>query len=179
MATLYFEDQTNTSDLKSIQDELAPLGVTLSRWPTPKKEGVELLDKEALSDEEKAKALEGLDSYFEKLKEEEGYVSRDMIAVSSATPNLDALLEKFVSPHTHDDDEVRYIVDGEGIFGFVRPDGSQVELKVEKEDYINVPKDTEHWFRLTDSKRIKAVRYFSGMDGWSPKYTKTEIRIKK
>jgi len=178
MATLYYENSPETTDLEVIQKELAPLGVTLSKWAIPQNEGTQLLSKESLSEDEKKAALKGLDVYFEKLKEESGYVSRDMIAVSSSTPNLDAMLEKFVPAHTHDDDEVRYIVDGEGIFGFVRPDGSQVELKVEKEDYINVPKDTEHWFRLTSSKRIKAVRYFTGMDGWSPKYTGTEVRIK-
>jgi 1,2-dihydroxy-3-keto-5-methylthiopentene dioxygenase len=43
---------------------------------------------------------------------------------------LNTLLSKFNRCHTHADDEVRYIIDGEGVFGFVRPDGSQVELTI-------------------------------------------------
>jgi 1,2-dihydroxy-3-keto-5-methylthiopentene dioxygenase len=93
------------------------------------------------------------------------------------TPNLDTLLSKFERCHTHADDEVRYIIDGEGVFGFVRPDGSQVELTVQAEEYINVPAGTEHWFHLTDYKRIKAIRYFSGTEGWVPEYTDTEINF--
>ncbi|MGB8700829.1 MAG: cupin, partial [Thermosynechococcaceae cyanobacterium] len=90
---------------------------------------------------------------------------------------LDTLLAKFNRPHTHADDEVRYIVDGEGIFGFIAPDGTQLELTVQVEDYINVPARTEHWFYLTPSRRIKAVRYFSGTEGWVPNYTDTAIRM--
>ena len=67
--------------------------------------------------------------------------------------------------------ELRYIIDGECIFGFVRPDGSRVELTVQKEEYINVPAGTEHWFYLTNARRVKAVRYFTGTQGWIPMYS--------
>jgi 1,2-dihydroxy-3-keto-5-methylthiopentene dioxygenase len=73
---------------------------------------------------------------------------------------------------------VRYIVAGEGTFGFVRPDGNQLELTVQAEEYINVPENTEHWFYLTPSKRIKAVRYFTTTEGWVPEYTSTEIKLR-
>lgn len=179
MAVLYFEDGSSTTDLENIQKELKPLNVRLNRWKIEDPRTIELLDKESLSEEEKERTLEGLDQYFEQLKKEAGYKSRDLIVLSPNVPNLDELLKKFDSAHTHADDEVRYIVDGEGVFGFTRPDGSQVELKVEAQDYINVPQDTEHWFYLTDRKRIKAVRYFSGTDGWTPEYTGTDIRVKR
>jgi 1,2-dihydroxy-3-keto-5-methylthiopentene dioxygenase len=92
-------------------------------------------------------------------------------------PQLPELCAKFDKCHTHDDVEVRYIVDGEGSFGFVRPDGSQVELTMSAGEYINVPANSEHWFRLTSTRRIKAVRYFSGTDGWVPKYTGTALKF--
>lgn len=100
-----------------------------------------------------------------------------MIVLNSDTPNLDTLLSKFNRCHTHADDEVRYIVAGEGVFGFVLPDGSQVELTIQPEEYINVPAETEHWFYLTEQSKIKAVRYFTTTEGWLPEYTKTEIRF--
>ena len=49
----------------------------------------------------------------------------DLIVLHDAIPNLDQALAKFKPAHTHDDDEVRYIVDGEGVFGFTMPDGVQ------------------------------------------------------
>ena len=66
-----------------------------------------------------------------------------------------------------------------GVCRFTRPDGSQVELLVEAEEYINVPKDTEHWFYLTKENRIKAIRYFTTMEGWSPVYTDTPVRLER
>lgn len=88
------------------------------------------------------------------------------------------MLSRFNQCHTHADPEVRYIIAGEGVFGFVRPDASQVELTVQPEDYISVPSNTEHWFHLTTSRQIKAVRYFTTTEGWVPEYTDTEIRFR-
>lgn len=102
-----------------------------------------------------------LDGYFQQLQQ-----TRDLIVLHPDVPNLDELLAKFDRIHTHAEDEVRYILDGAGVFGFVRPDGSQVELTVEAADYINVPAGTEHWFYLTPQRRIKAIRYFTGTAGY-------------
>jgi 1,2-dihydroxy-3-keto-5-methylthiopentene dioxygenase len=166
--------------LGDIARELASLNVQLNRWSVGDNPEVHrLLAKDALSDEEKEQVLQALDGYFEELKASAGYQSRDLIVLHPDVPNLDALLSKFDSCHYHTDAELRYIVAGEGIFGFVRPDGSQVELTVQPEEYINVPENTEHWFYLTPSRRIKAVRYFTTMEGWVPEYTGKEIRFRQ
>jgi len=36
--------------------------------------------------------------------------------VNPATPNLEAMLARFDKEHTHDEDEVRFILSGRGIF---------------------------------------------------------------
>jgi 1,2-dihydroxy-3-keto-5-methylthiopentene dioxygenase len=180
VAILRLEDGTTYTQLGDIARELASLNVQLNRWSVGDNPEVHrLLAKDALSDEEKEQVLEALDSYFEELKASAGYQSRDLIVLHPDVPNLDALLSKFDSCHYHTDAELRYIVAGEGIFGFVRPDGSQVELTVQPEEYINVPENTEHWFYLTPSRRIKAVRYFTTMEGWVPEYTGKEIRFRQ
>lgn len=176
MATLFFENGNSTSDLETISTELSSLGVQLSHWPIEPSIQT-ILQKTALDDREKQRVLEGCDGYFQQLKNRLGYQSCDLIVLHDKVDGLDTILAKFDKTHTHDDDEVRYIVDGEGIFGFTRPDGSQVELKVMGGDYINVPQNTEHWFYLTTTKRIKAVRYFTTMEGWIPVYTNTKINL--
>jgi 1,2-dihydroxy-3-keto-5-methylthiopentene dioxygenase len=179
MAILQLEDGTTYTQLGDIARELAPLNVQLNRWSVGDNPEIHrLLAKDALSDEEKEQVLQGLDSYFEELKASAGYQSRDLIVLHPEVPNLNALLSKFDPCHYHTDAEVRYIVAGEGIFGFVRPDGSQVELTVQAQEYINVPENTEHWFYLTPSQRIKAVRYFTTTEGWLPEYTGTEKRFR-
>lgn len=178
MAILHLEDGTIYSDLKDISRELAPLNVELKDWSVGEDSQLRsLLARESLNEEEKEQVLQGLDTYFQQLQQTQGYQSRDLIVLHSQIPQLDTLLSKFDRCHTHADAEIRYIIDGEGIFGFVRPNGSQVELTIQPEEYINVPAGTEHWFRLTNSKRIKAIRYFTTTEGWTPEYTNTEIRF--
>ena len=165
-----------TTDLEEIAGWLAPLGVGLKHWPVNAEAVGALLAKPALDADEKETVLQGHDHYFGQLREEAGYQTRDLIVLNPDLPGLDGMLARFDKIHTHDDDEVRYIVDGEGMFGFVLPDGAQVRITVQPGEYINVPADTEHWFELTAAKRIKAVRYFTTTEGWTPRYTETPVR---
>lgn len=179
MAILRLEDGTTYTELGDIEGELAPLNVQLHRWSVGDNPEIHaLLRQDALNDEEKEQVLQALDGYFEQLKASADYQSRDLVVLHPEVPNLDALLSKFNRCHYHTDDEVRYIIAGEAVFGFVRPDGSQVEVTVQPEEYINVPANTEHWFYLTPLKRVKAVRYFTTTEGWVPEYTDTQIKFR-
>jgi 1,2-dihydroxy-3-keto-5-methylthiopentene dioxygenase len=178
MAILRQEDGTTHTRLEDITQHLSPLKVKLDRWPVPEQpQALALLAKATLSEGEKEELLAYLEHYFQDLQATAGYQSRDLIVLHPDTPNLDGLLAKFEQCHTHADDEVRYIIDGEGVFGFVCPDGSQIELTMQPQEYINVPAGAEHWFHLTAAKRIKAVRYFTDTKGWIPEYTHTPIRF--
>lgn len=174
MAKIRYPDGRTVTDLQEVQAALAPLSVQVSHWPVTAEAA--LVEKPALSAEDKASLLSALDGYFQKLQAEAGYQSRDLIVLHPEVEGLDAMLAKFDRCHTHDDDEVRYVVDGEGVFGFVLPNGKQLHLTVEAGEFINVPAGTEHWFYLTEQRRIKAVRYFTGTEGWVPHYTDTEVQ---
>jgi 1,2-dihydroxy-3-keto-5-methylthiopentene dioxygenase len=178
MAELKLEDGRVFKDLVDIRRELASLHIELSHWPIEKTPMVgALLKADTLTDLQKEELLRALDDRFNEQKEKFGYQTRDLVVLHAQIPKLDELLKIFDKCHTHDDDEVRYIVDGSGIFGFCLPNGKQAVLKVEREEYIRVPKNTEHWFILDESKRIKAVRYFTSKEGWVARYTGTGVRI--
>ncbi|MBD2213185.1 acireductone dioxygenase [Nostoc linckia FACHB-104] len=178
MAILRLETGTEYQDIADITRELASLNIQLNHWNVGKNPELHrLLAQDSLNEDEKEQVLQALDGYFEELQQTAGYQSRDLVVLHPGITNLDDLMAKFASIHTHADDEVRYIIDGEAVFGFVRPDGSQVELTVQPEEYINVPAKTEHWFHLTPKKRVKAVRYFISTEGWVPEYTARQIRI--
>ena len=53
---------------------------------------------------------------IDRLKARGGYVTADVIDVRPETPNLDAMLAKFSREHWHDEDEVRFILEGRGVF---------------------------------------------------------------
>lgn len=104
------------------------------------------------------------------LKQQRGYVAEDQVALSPETPNLDAICAKFVDEHTHDDDEVRFVLEGEGIFDIRSRDDRFMRVLVEKGDLIVVPKDRNHRFMLTESRAIRCVRLFKDPSGWVPHY---------
>ncbi|MBI3898191.1 MAG: cupin domain-containing protein [Gammaproteobacteria bacterium] len=172
MARIIAADGTETTDFPAIRARLARLGIALSAWPAPTTaRAKELLDKQTLNDAEKEELLASVQNRFEELQREKGYKTRDMIVIHENIPGLGDMLAKFDKIHYHTDDEVRYILAGSGYFGFVEASGDQFLLEVSAGDYINVPANTEHWFEMKDSKRIKAVRYFIDTSGWTPVYT--------
>ena len=81
------------------------------------------------------------------------------------------MLAKFSREHWHDEDEVRFIVRGRGIFHIHPREGSVFALEVEAGDLIRVPRGTWHWFDLCSDRRIRAIRLFQDPSGWTPHYT--------
>lgn len=107
---------------------------------------------------------------LEALKSERGYVQEDIVALSPATPSLDAICAKFVDEHFHDDDEVRFVLEGEGVFDIRSNDDRWMRVVVERGDLIVVPANRHHRFLLTEQKNIRCVRLFKDASGWVPHY---------
>jgi enolase-phosphatase E1 len=98
-------------------------------------------------------------------------VTADVIDVRPETPNLDAMLAKFSREHWHDEDEVRFILEGRGVFHVHPQDGPVFAIEVGPGDLIRVPRGTWHWFDLCADRRIRAIRLFQDPSGWTPHYT--------
>jgi 1,2-dihydroxy-3-keto-5-methylthiopentene dioxygenase len=118
----------------------------------------------ASSDEAERTAL------IETIKHERRYVDQDVVELSPSTPNLDAVCAKFDKEHYHTEDEVRFVLDGDGIFD-VRDEGNQwIRIEVTEGDIIVIPANKYHRFYLTDRKHIRCMRLFANHDGWAPVY---------
>ena len=85
------------------------------------------------------------------------------------------MLKRFSSEHWHDEDEVRLIVEGRGIFHIHPTNGPVFALEVEAGDLIRVPRGTHHWFDLCGDRRIRAIRLFQDKSGWTPHYTESGV----
>lgn len=180
MAILQLEDGTTYTNLNEILSELASLNIQIKRLPLGDNCAVfELLAQDILSAEQKEQVLAAVDSYFKELKRTENFQWCDLTVLHPGSPYLYALITHFDRCHTHADDEALYLLAGECILGFVRPDGSQVELIVQAQEYINVPAGIEHWFCPTALLQLKAVRYFTTVGGWTPQYTNTDIYFRQ
>jgi 1,2-dihydroxy-3-keto-5-methylthiopentene dioxygenase len=103
------------------------------------------------------------------LKGSQGYVTQDVVALSAQTPNLEALLSKFRREHHHRDDEVRFIVDGSGLFT-IRQGALIFDIRVEPGDLLVIPAYTRHRFDLTEERKILCIRLFKDPAGWEAIY---------
>ena len=107
---------------------------------------------------------------IDRIKREHGYVDEDFVELGPATPNLDAVCAKFDKEHFHTEDEVRFVVAGDGIFD-VRDGGDRwIRIEVSEGDIIVIPARKYHRFYLTDTKQIRCMRLFANHDGWAPLY---------
>jgi 1,2-dihydroxy-3-keto-5-methylthiopentene dioxygenase len=145
---------------------LAARGIEYERW-SPEPQLAATSSPEAI--------LAAYASKIDELKARGGYVTADVIDVKPDTPGLDAMLLKFSSEHWHDEDEVRFIVEGRGLFHVHPSAGPVFALEVEAGDLIRVPKGTHHWFDLCGDRRIRAIRLFQDPSGWTPHYTKSGV----
>jgi 1,2-dihydroxy-3-keto-5-methylthiopentene dioxygenase len=113
----------------------------------------------------------GRAAMIEAVKREHAYVDEDFVELGPATPNLDAVCAKFDKEHYHTEDEVRFVVEGEGIFD-VRDEGDDrwIRIEVSSGDMIVIPANKYHRFTLTDLRQIRCMRLFANHDGWAPLY---------
>ena len=107
---------------------------------------------------------------IDELKRRGGFVTADVIDVYPDTPNLEAMLARFNKEHTHTEDEIRFILQGRGVFHINPGDRPVFAIEVWAGDLISVPLGTKHWFDLCGDRRIRAIRLFQDMSGWTPHY---------
>ena len=114
-----------------------------------------------------------LSAYREKideLKAHGGYVTADVIDVTPETPGLDAMLARFNTEHWHDEDEVRLIVEGRGLFHIHPLDGPVFVIQVEPGDLIRVPRGTHHCSNLCGDA-ASGNPTVQDSSAWTPHYT--------
>ena len=107
---------------------------------------------------------------IETVKRDHGYVDEDFVELKPDMPNIDEICAKFDKEHFHTEDEVRYVVGGEGIFDVRDGDDQWIRIEVYEGDMIVIPANTYHRFYLTDRKHIRCMRLFANTNGWAPLY---------
>ncbi|MBI1976309.1 MAG: cupin domain-containing protein [Candidatus Omnitrophica bacterium] len=114
-------------------------------------------------------------STMDGLKKKNGYIEQDIVELNPAMSNLQEICNKFIDEHRHDEDEVRFILLGEGIFDIRSQKDQWMRVKVEQGDLIVVPAGRYHRFTLTEKKNIRCVRLFKDKSGWVPAYRSQEL----
>lgn len=167
MAIVNVPDKNMTlNEPQEITDYLASINIDYERLESEPR-----ISPDASADE----ILEAYAPEIEELKKKGGYVTADVIDIKPDIANLETMLDKFRPEHWHDEDEVRFIVKGCGIFHIAPPDGDVTSIKMEAGDLIRVPRGTRHWFDLDETRTVRAIRLFQDTSGWTPHYTESGL----
>jgi 1,2-dihydroxy-3-keto-5-methylthiopentene dioxygenase len=156
-----------TRDPRAITETLQGVGVRFERW-----EASVPLAPGAGQDE----VLSAYRADVERLKREGGYRSADVVRLAPdpddpAWPDkARAARQKFLEEHTHAEDEVRFFVEGSGIF-YLHLAGKVHAVLCERGDLISVPAATRHWFDMGTRPRFCAIRLFTTPEGWVASFT--------
>ncbi len=111
---------------------------------------------------------------IDRLIADEGYRAVDVVSLTADHPDKIALRKKFLSEHRHGEDEVRFFVDGAGLFSLHVGD-SVYEVLCTKGDLISVPANTAHWFDMGPNPHFVAIRLFNNPAGWVANFTGSTI----
>jgi 1,2-dihydroxy-3-keto-5-methylthiopentene dioxygenase len=167
MAVIRIPEENRTiADAAEIGAYLSSIGIDYERWEVSSRVPAGASSEEILA----AYAPE-----IDRLKKRGGYVTADVIDVGPQTPGLEQMLAKFNREHWHNEDEIRFVVEGRGVFHIHPQNGSVAGIEVGPGDLIRVPLGTWHWFDLCPDRRIRAIRLFQDPGGWTPHYTGSGI----
>jgi 1,2-dihydroxy-3-keto-5-methylthiopentene dioxygenase len=108
------------------------------------------------------------------LNAEYGFRSLDVVSLGPDHPQRTELRARFLAEHTHADFEVRFFVDGRGLF-YLHLGEEVWMLLCTKGDLVSVPANTTHWFDMGERPDFKCIRFFTVPDGWVGSFTGSGI----
>lgn len=171
MSQLTIYDDTNAEPLNhfaefdAIAAELQSIGVQFERWEA---------SANFSTDADNDTVLAAYRDSIEQLKQQYRFQSVDVIGLKPDHPDKASLRQKFLDEHIHDDFEIRFFVDGSGLF-YLHVDDKVYAVLCERGDLISVPANTTHWFDMGESPDFRCIRFFTTEDGWLASFTGDEI----
>lgn len=152
-------------DYAVIKQKLAAIDVEFERWNA---------SSVLSADADQAAVLAAYQKSIDKLNQRYSFKSVDVVSLTPAHPDKATLRQKFLAEHLHDDFEVRFFIEGKGLF-YLHVDKQIYAVLCEQGDLISVPNQTAHWFDMGENPNFKCIRLFTVADGWVAEFTGNPI----
>ncbi|WP_448187329.1 1,2-dihydroxy-3-keto-5-methylthiopentene dioxygenase [Azospirillum sp. sgz301742] len=167
---VYWDTDPVTPELEAhdylmVASHLAQAGVLFERWDAAA----------ALpTDADEAAVTAAYAPAIERLQLHRHFQCTDVVRVAPDTPGVEDLRTRFMSEHTHTEDEARFFVAGSGCF-LLHIGRKVYRVECERGDLISVPAGTRHWFDMGSQPSFTAIRFFTRPNGWVATYTGASI----
>jgi 1,2-dihydroxy-3-keto-5-methylthiopentene dioxygenase len=164
--TIYRDDapliaELDTADEGRIRDALARINVRFERWAA--------LQALASTDQD-VDILAAYQPEIQRLERSHAYQAVDVMRCLPDHPQREQLRAKFLAEHTHDDDEVRFFVEGAGMF-YLHAEARVHMVLCERNDLLSVPAGMRHWFDMGPEPHFTVIRLFTAPEGWVARFT--------
>jgi len=153
------------TDFTAIRNQLDKIGVQFERWTA---------NCPLSPDADQTSVLAAYADSIDRLKQQYGFQSVDVIKLNPDHPEKADFRQKFLAEHIHHDFEVRFFVEGRGLF-YLHVDDNVYAVLCEKGDLISVPANTTHWFDMGENPEFTCIRLFTTPEGWVADFTGSEI----
>ncbi len=167
--TIYAEKSAENgerfTDFETIETKLKTIGVQFERWIAS-----HILNNEASNDD----VLNAYSDSILRLKNQYGFQTADVIKLDSTHPDKVVMRQKFLEEHTHSEFEVRFFVEGCGLF-YLHVGEQVFSVLCEKGDLISVPANVTHWFDMGENPHLACIRLFTNPEGWVANFTESDI----
>ncbi len=151
----------SSRDPAAIAAALAERGIGFERWPA-----AEALPAGA----EPEQILAAYAEAIARVQASGTYPTVDAIRLGPDHPDRQALRQKFLAEHTHAEDEVRFFVEGRGLF-CLHIGEEVLQVLCEAGDFLRVPAGTRHWFDMGSAPNFTAIRFFDNPAGWVAQFS--------
>jgi 1,2-dihydroxy-3-keto-5-methylthiopentene dioxygenase len=153
------------NDYNTVVNELENVGVLLEMWKA---------DQPLSENADQEEVLAVYHSSIEELNKKYHFQSVDVVSLRPDNPSKEELRKKFLAEHTHNDFEIRFFVDGSGLF-YLHINDKVYMVMCEAGDLISVPANTTHWFDMGKDPNFKCIRFFTTENGWEGHFTGNDI----
>jgi 1,2-dihydroxy-3-keto-5-methylthiopentene dioxygenase len=169
--TIFTQDaqkEATYNEFATISSILKDVGVQFERWEA---------NQPLAADADQGAVTAAYKNSIDKLSQQYQFQSVDVVALGPDNPKKAEMRQKFLAEHTHADFEIRFFVDGSGLFCLHIGDKVYFVL-CEKGDLISVPAKTTHWFDMGENPNFKCIRFFTTPEGWVGDFTGSDIAAK-
>jgi 1,2-dihydroxy-3-keto-5-methylthiopentene dioxygenase len=159
------DQATRFTDPEQIARQLEAAGVLFERWTA---------EQPVSPDAEQAEVLAAYQGSVNRLIDRYEFQTADVVSLRPDHPQKSELRAKFLSEHTHSEFEVRFFVEGRGLF-YLHIGDRVYQVLCEQGDLLSVPAGIKHWFDMGEQPDFKCIRLFTNPEGWVADYTGSPI----